>query len=80
MGDWQPARVRGKAETSSIIETKLSIEYTLAQLRQEMEDNEVRMRVLQRIADDLAHKLADIEDLVNMPTVVNKKALHEFTS
>ena len=67
-----------KQRLQSIIETKLSIEYTLAQLRQETEDNEVAMGVLQSSADNLARKLHDIEDLVNMATVVSKKALHEF--
>ena len=63
----------------SIIETKLRIEFTLAQLRQETEDNEVAMGVLQSSADTLARKLPGIEDLVNMATmVVRKKALHEF--
>ena len=36
-----------KQRLLSTIETKLSIEYTLAQLRQETEDNEVAMGVLQ---------------------------------
>ena len=36
------------------------------------------MGVLQNGADTLAHKQPDIEDLVNMATVVSKKALHEF--
>ena len=36
------------------------------------------MGVLQSSADNLAHKLPDIEELVNMATVVSKKALHEF--
>ena len=62
----------------SVFETKLSIEYTLAQLRQEAEDNEVTMGVLQSGAETLAHKLPDIDDLVDMATVVSKKALHEF--
>ena len=67
-----------KQRLLSIIESKLNIEFTLAQLRQETEDNEVAMGVLQSSADDLARKLPDIEDLVNMATVVSKKALHEF--
>ena len=33
---------------------------------------------MQSGADTLAQKLPDIEDLVNMSTVVSKKALHEF--
>ena len=33
---------------------------------------------MQSSADNLARKLPDIEDLVNMATVVSKKALHEF--
>ena len=36
------------------------------------------MGVLQSSADNLARKLPDIEDLVNMATVVSIKALHEF--
>ena len=67
-----------KQRLQSIIETKLSIEYTLAQLRQETEDNEVAMGVLQSGADTLAHKLPDVDDLVNMATEISKKALHEF--
>ena len=67
-----------KQRLLSTIETKLSIEYTLAQLRQETEDNEVAMGVLQSSADNLARKLPDIEYLVHMATVVSKKALHEF--
>ena len=67
-----------KQRLLSIIESKLNIEFTLAQLRQETEDNEVAMGVLQSSADNLARKLPDIEDLVNMATVVSKKALHEF--
>ena len=47
-------------------------------LLKETEDNEVAMGVLQSVADNLAHKLPDIEDLVNMATVVSKKVLHEF--
>ena len=75
--DSQP-ETEEKQRLQSIIETKLSIEYTLAQLRQETEDNEVAMGVLQSSADTLARKVPDIEDLVNMATVVSKKALHEF--
>ena len=67
-----------KQRLPSIIKTILSIEYTLAQLRQETEDNEVAMGVLQSSADNLARKLPDIEDLVNMATVVSKKALQKF--
>ena len=33
---------------------------------------------MQRSADTFARKVSDIEDLVNMATVVSKKALHEF--
>ena len=36
------------------------------------------MGVLQSSADNLVCKLPDIEDLVNMATVISKKALHEF--
>ena len=50
----------------------------MAQLRQEPGDNEVAMRVLQCNVDILAPKLPDIEDLVNMATVISKKVLHEF--
>ena len=49
-----------KQRLLSIIETKLSIEYTLAQLRQETEDNEAAMGVLQSSADNLTRKLPDI--------------------
>ena len=62
----------------SIIESKLNIEFTLAQYRQEVEDNEVAIGVLQCGADCLAQKLPSIDDLVNMATVTSKKALHEF--
>ena len=62
----------------SIIESKLKIEFTLAQLRQETEDNEVAMGVLQCAADNLAQNLPGIEDLVNIATVIRKKALHKF--
>ena len=40
--------------------------------------NKVSIGFLQNGADNLAWKLPDIEDLVNMATVVSKKALHEF--
>ena len=53
-----------KQRLLSIIESKLKIEFTLAQLRQETEDNEVAMGVLQYGADNLAKKLSSIEDLV----------------
>ena len=35
-------------------------------------------KVLQCNADILAQKLPNFDDLVNMATVINKKALHEF--
>ena len=38
----------------------------------------VSMGVLQNGADNLAWKLPDIEDLVNLATVISKKALHKF--
>ena len=38
----------------------------------------VAIGVLQNGADNLARKLPDIEDLVNMATVISKKAAHEF--
>ena len=77
--DSQP-ETEEKQRLQSIIETKLSIEYTLAQLRQETEDNEVAMGVLQSGADTLAHKLPDIDDLVKMATVVSKKASNDLSS
>ena len=43
-----------------------------------MEDNEVAMGVLQSAANTLAQKLPNIEDLVDMATVISKKSLHEF--
>ena len=36
------------------------------------------MGVLQNGTDNLAWKLPDIEDLVNLATVISKKALHKF--
>ena len=36
------------------------------------------MGVLQSSSDNLTRKLPNIEDLVNIATVVSKKALHEF--
>ena len=36
------------------------------------------MGVLQSGADTLAHKLPDVDDLVNMATEISKKALHKF--
>ena len=62
-----------KQRLLGIIESKLSIEFTLAQLRLETGDNEVAMGVLQCGADSLARKLPDIEDLVNMAMVVSKR-------
>ena len=50
----------------------------MAKLKQETEDNEVAMGVLQCGADTLAHKLPDVDDLVKMATEISKKALHEF--
>ena len=47
------------------------IEFTLAQLRQETENNEVEIGVMQSGADNLAQKLPDIEDLVNMASVIS---------
>ena len=67
-----------KQRLQGIIDTKLSIEYALARLRQETEDKEVALGVLQSGADTLAHKLPDVDDLVNMATEISKKALHEF--
>ena len=45
-----------KQRLLSIIESKLSIEFTIAQLRQELEDKEVEIGVLQCGADILAKK------------------------
>ena len=53
MIDSQPESEK-KQRLLSIIESKLSIEFTLAQLRQEMGDNEVAMGVLQSGADIVA--------------------------
>ena len=35
------------------------------------------MGVMQSGVDTLAHKLPDVDDLVNMATEISKKALHE---
>ena len=50
----------------------------MAQLRQEPDENEVAEKVLQCNADILAQILPNIDDLVNMATVISKKVLHEF--
>ena len=52
----------------------------MAKLRQETEDNEVAMGVLQSGADTLARKLPDVDDLVEMTTEISEKTLHEFLS
>ena len=75
--DSQP-KSEGKLRLLSIIQTKLNIEFTLAQMRQEPGENVVAKGVLQCNADILAQKRADIEDRVSMATVISKKALHEF--
>ena len=45
-----------KQRLQNIIDSKLSIEYAMAKLRQETEDNEVAIGVLQSGADTLARK------------------------
>ena len=67
-----------KLRLQKTIDSKISIEYAMAKLKQETEDNEVAMGVLQSGADALAQKLPDVDDLVEMATEISQKALHEF--
>ena len=67
-----------KLRLYNTIDSKISIEYAMAKLRQETEDNEVAMGVLQSGADTLACKLPDVDDLIEMATEISQKALHEF--
>ena len=67
-----------KQRLLSTIESKLKIEFTLAQLRQETEDNVVAIVALQCGTDKFPQQLPSIEDLVDMAMVISKKALHEF--
>ena len=54
------------------IESKLKIECTFAQLKQETKDNELAIGVLQSCADKLAKQLPIIDDFVKMATVISK--------
>jgi len=67
-----------KQRLLSIIESKLSIEFTLAQRREETGDHEIAMGVLQSSADILAQKMPDIEDLVNIGTVISKNYINSY--
>ena len=53
----------------SIIDSKLEIEFDLADIRQEPGKYEMAAKVLQCSADILAPKLANIDSLVNMVTL-----------
>ena len=50
----------------------------MAKLRQETEDNEVAMGVLQSGADALARKLPDVDDLVEMATEIKPKGIAQI--
>ena len=78
MVNWQPIWVRGKAGTSKYYWFQFEIEFNLANLRQEPGKYEVAEKVLQCNGDIFVQKLPNIDDLVNMATVISKKALHEF--
>ena len=63
-----------------IIDSKLDVEFDLADIRQDRGRSNfgVAEKVLQCKANILAPNLPNIDDLVDMATVTNKKALHEF--
>ena len=64
-----------------MIDSKLDIEFYLADIRQDPTSRsnfEIVEKVLQCNANILAKKLPSINDLVDMATVISKKALHEF--
>ena len=60
--DSQP-NSKEKLNLQNIIDSKISIEYSMAKFKQKTEDNEVAMGVLQSGADALARKLPDVDDL-----------------
>ena len=75
--DSQP-KSEEKVILQNIIDSKISIEYAMAKLKQETEDNEVAMGVLQSGADTLARKLPDVDDLVEMANEMSQRHCTNF--